>query len=502
MPSYSARHTIGSLDLATLLRLGGEISNPVTQLCVDSQLCQENCLFFALAGSKHHGIQYAQQAVKAGAQGIITDWLGAVTAMQQKLGIPILVSENPRHSLAIAASRFYARQPAKITAVTGTNGKTSVAHFTMQIMQQLGLKASSFGTLGLMGSVTLPHKETQDARLTTPPPIQLHRLLGNLTSAGCEGVAMEASSHGLQQNRLDGVRLTAAALTNITRDHLDYHESPEAYVAAKMHLFSHVLPPDGKAVLNIDDPSYMFARSILQAREIEVLTYGVHENASLRLLGQSFLPQGQRIDVQFEHADMQTFELPLVGDFQAMNVLAAAGLVIASGYAPNDVLACLPYLTGVKGRMENVEGNIYVDYAHTPDALATALQAIRPHVAKNGKLYVLFGAGGDRDTGKRPLMGKTASEYADIAMVTDDNPRSENPEAIRQAIIQGAPSKIVDCGAREQAIAKVVNMLTPDDILVIAGKGHETTQEIQGVFHDFDDRVHIRYALGKTRVAS
>lgn len=498
MPEHSRRHTLGSLDIATLLRIGGDVTAPITELCVDSKTCEPDSLFFALPGSKTHGIHYAQQAIAAGAQAIITDMFGAIYARQHGLETPLLVSEQPRRSLAIAASRFYARQPDKIIAVTGTNGKTSVAQFAMQLMQQLGVTANSFGTLGLAGSVTLPAQKAQDAQLTTPDPVRLHRLLANLVNAGCQAVAMEASSHGLAQHRVDGVRLTAAALTNITRDHLDYHASPEDYVAAKIRLFSEVLPTDGVAVLNTDDPAGRFAHEIVQTRHMEALTYGTQDSASLQLCTQTFTPNGQTLEVRFAQGHIQRLNLPLVGEFQAMNALAAAGLVIACGYEPEQVFMALPYLAGIPGRMETVAPNIYIDYAHTPDALATTLQAIRPHVPADGKLHVLFGAGGARDAGKRPLMGAAVAKYADVAMVTDDNPRNEDPAQIRHEIIMGAPSKILDYGAREEAIARAVAELSPADVLVIAGKGHETTQEIDGVLHAFNDKAHIQKALEET----
>lgn len=503
MSTHSTQHTLESLDLATLLRLNTDNSLAhVTQLCVDSRQCSKGSLFFALAGTDHHGIVHAQQAISAGAQAIVTDMTGAAIflADTDNKHIPMLVSDNPRYTLAIAASRFYARQPEHIFAVTGTNGKTSTAQFTAQIMQKLDVKAASLGTLGLKG-IDLPQQQADDAKLTTPEPIALHRLLANMTSAGVQSVALEASSHGLAQNRLDGVRLTAAALTNITRDHLDYHETSADYIAAKMRLFQHVLATDGIAVLNIDDNAGELAQSIAQARYIETITYGKHPNAKLQLVAQTFTPNGQTIDLRYTNeTNIRKINLNLIGEFQAMNILAAAGLAIAAGYKTDDVFDALPYLTGVPGRMEQVSSNIYVDYAHTPDALETALCAIRPHLTTGGKLHIVFGAGGDRDPGKRALMGAVAATHADVAIITDDNPRNEVPAHIRQHILEGAyqvksPCKVSEYAPRDQAIRYAIENLLDDDILVIAGKGHEKTQEIDGVFHEFDDTQYVRQVL-------
>jgi UDP-N-acetylmuramoyl-L-alanyl-D-glutamate--2,6-diaminopimelate ligase len=391
--------------------------------------------------------------------------------------------------LARLAARFYDAQPPVIAAVTGTNGKTSTAHFLRQIWAAAGHRAAAFGTTGVAGEgfeELLSH--------TTPEPIALHALLARLAQKGCTHAAMEASSHGLAQYRLDGVRLTAAALSNVTRDHLDYHASHEAYVAAKLRLFAELLPADGIAVANIDDPVSEQVRAIAAARGFRMISVGRAAGADLTILSTRYHPRGQEVQLGWQGA-VHRADLALIGEFQADNVALAAGLAIATGVAPRDVFAALPGLTGVRGRMEPVArrsngATIYVDYAHTPDALATAIDALRPHCL--GQLVVVFGAGGDRDPGKRPLMGQAVAERADTAIVTDDNPRSEDPAAIRAAVLEGCP-EAHEIGDRAAAILAGVDALKePGDCLLIAGKGHEPGQEVMGRMLPFDDATQAR----------
>jgi len=392
--------------------------------------------------------------------------------------------------MARAAALWFGGQPEVMIAVTGTNGKTSVATFTRQIWEHLGLKAVNFGTTGVEGSVAAPLSHT------TPEPLTLHRLLKNLKDQGVSHAAMEASSHGLEQRRLDAVTLSAAGFTNFTQDHLDYHDGFEAYFNAKAGLFSRVLPQGATTVLNIDDPVAPRLVEIAKSRQIAVLSVGAADFADLRLLGQRFDATGQ--DVRFSYGgEVHLVRLNLVGGFQASNALLAAGLAIASGAEAGDVFKALPHLTTVTGRMQLAATRangaaVYVDYAHTPDALATALKAMRPHVM--GRLIVVFGAGGDRDKGKRPLMGAAARENADVLIVTDDNPRSEEPGAIRAAIMEACP-EASEIGDRATAILTGVDALGPGDALLIAGKGHETGQIVGDDLLEFNDSEQASVAV-------
>ena len=366
-------------------------------------------------------------------------------------------------------------------AVTGTNGKTSVSTFVRQIWIEMGLAAVNLGTTGVEGAWTAPLAHT------TPEPITLHRTLAEASANGITHAAMEASSHGLDQRRLDGVTLKAAGFTNFTQDHLDYHETFDAYFDAKAGLFSRVLPEDGTAVINIDDPKGVDMVAIARARGCEVITVG-RDGGDLHLTGQRFDATGQ--DLRFSYRG-KTYQkrLNLIGGFQADNVLLAAGLVIACGADPAHVFDTLPHLTTVRGRMQLAAtrdngGAVFVDYAHTPDAIATALQAMRPHVM--GRLVAIVGAGGDRDRAKRPLMGQAAAAHADLVFVTDDNPRSEDPATIRAAVMEGAP-EATEVGDRAEAILRGIDAIGTGDALLIAGKGHETGQTIGDDVLPFDD---------------
>ncbi len=458
----------------------------VTGLAVDSREVRDGHVFFAIPGTRRDGAAFAQYAVRQGAIAIVATRDGVETARADIGGLPVpfLVADNPRQVLAQAAARFFGAQPRVMAAVTGTNGKTSTSHFLQQIWAAAGLPAAALGTTGVEGEGF-----AEALRHTTPEPITLHALLARLAAKGCSHAAMEASSHGLAQYRLDGVRLSAAALTNISRDHMDYHADHEAYVAAKLRLFGELLPPDGVAVLNADDPVFARARGMVAARGIRCISVGADEDAELRILDVRFHAEGQDIELGWD-GQVHRAHLRLIGDFQSKNVALAAALAIATGVAPAGVFAALPGLTGVRGRMQLAARRangaaVYVDYAHTPDALATAIDAIRPHCA--GRLVVVFGAGGDRDPGKRPLMGEAVAKRADIAIVTDDNPRSEEPAAIRRAILDACP-EAHEIGDRAAAILAGVDALTaPGDCLLIAGKGHEQGQEVQGEMLAFDD---------------
>jgi UDP-N-acetylmuramoyl-L-alanyl-D-glutamate--2,6-diaminopimelate ligase len=469
-------------DLGLTARSGG---NPVLSgLCVDSRAVAKGNLFAALPGTKVHGALFVEGALIRGAAAILTDAEGARLAKPHLAIHPaaLIVAEDPRQALACAAALWFGTQPETMVAVTGTNGKTSVATFTRQIWASLGHAAINIGTTGIEGAISAPSIHT------TPEPITLQRLLAEAQAQGITHAVMEASSQGLDQRRMDGVQLVAAGFTNFSQDHLDYHHTFEAYFAAKAGLFDRLLPQDGTAVINLDDPRGADVRAIAQSRGQAVMGVGRSDRADLRILGQRYDATGQ--DVRFSwNGRPHQVRLNLIGGFQADNVALAAGLVMAAGDDPEAVFAALPKLGGVRGRMELAAtrqngASVFVDYAHTPDALATALTALRPHVM--GRIVVVFGAGGDRDRAKRPLMGAAAAAHADILFVTDDNPRSEEPAAIRAAIMAACPDAN-EVGDRAEAILRGVDALGPGDALLIAGKGHESGQTIGNDVYPFDD---------------
>ncbi|MEM7422857.1 MAG: UDP-N-acetylmuramoyl-L-alanyl-D-glutamate--2,6-diaminopimelate ligase [Pseudomonadota bacterium] len=466
---------------------------PVTGIAVDSRDVRQGFVFVAVPGLRRDGATFAQYAVRQGAAAVVVTLDGLETARADigDLPVPFFLSRNPRADLARLAAAYHREQPKTIVAVTGTNGKTSVADFTRQIWAGLGLRAAAFGTTGVVGT-----RFEEPLDMTTPEPVALHALLARLVGKGCTHAAMEASSHGLAQYRLDGVHLAAAALTNITRDHMDYHRDHDDYVGAKMRLFHSVLPRGGVAVLNADDPVFALARMALAGRPM--LSVGRAAGATLRLTRSDFRPDGQVIHFVWK-SEVYTALLSLIGSFQADNALLAAGLSIATGSQPEVVFDMLEHLTGVPGRMElagrRANGaSVFVDYAHTPDALKTALAALRPHCA--GRLVVVAGAGGDRDPGKRALMGRAMADGAETVIVTDDNPRTEDPIKIRSEVMQGCPLAD-DIAGRDHAILAGVDALkSAEDCLLIAGKGHEKGQEIGGEVLPFDDVAQARAAIG------
>ncbi len=479
-----------SLSQLGLTARGGRDAT-VTGLAVDSREVRDGYLFAALPGTRVHGGEFIKYALRMGASSVLTDAAGARIAAEELAAsdAALVIAEDPRQALAFTAALWSGSQPDTVIAVTGTNGKTSVATFTRQIWQELGLRAVNIGTTGVEGDWQAPLQHT------TPEPITLHRMLAGAAEAGVTHAAMEASSHGLAQRRLDGVTLTAAGFTNFSQDHLDYHASFEEYFTAKAGIFARVLPEDGVAVIHIDDPRGVDMLAIARARGQEVITVG-SEAADLCLEAQRFDATGQEIRLSYDGVIRQE-RLPLIGGFQAENVLVAAGLVIACGGDPEDVFDVLPLLTTVRGRMQLAAARengaaVFVDYAHTPDAVATACQALRPHVM--GRLVAIVGAGGDRDRGKRPLMGQAAAAHADSVIVTDDNPRSEDPVAIRAAVMEGAPDAL-EVGDRAEAILRGVDMLGPGDALLICGKGHETGQTVGDTVFPFDDAEQASVAV-------
>ncbi|MBN8185994.1 UDP-N-acetylmuramoyl-L-alanyl-D-glutamate--2,6-diaminopimelate ligase [Salipiger thiooxidans] len=456
----------------------------ISGISVDSRAVMPGHLFAAMPGTKLHGARFVDAALSQGAAAVLTDAEGAQIAAEALAGseVALVIAADPRQALAFACALFFGAQPATMVAVTGTNGKTSVATFVRRLWQEMGFRAVNLGTTGVEGDWQAP------LRHTTPDPITLHKALAEAALAGVEHAAMEASSHGLDQRRLDGVQLRAAGFTNFSQDHLDYHADFEEYFAAKAGLFARVLPEEGTAVVNIDDARGIDMLAIAKARGQEVLTVGESEGADLRLLGQRFDATGQELRLSW-HGVVEQLRLNLIGGFQGQNALLAAGLVIACGAEAEDVFRALPKLDTVRGRMQlaatrDSGAAVYVDFAHTPDAVSTAIKALRPHVM--GRLVAIIGAGGDRDAGKRPLMGAAAAEHADVVIVTDDNPRSEDPAVIRLQVLGGAPEAI-EVGDRAEAILRGVDLLQPGDALLVCGKGHETGQIVGDTVYPFDD---------------
>jgi UDP-N-acetylmuramoyl-L-alanyl-D-glutamate--2,6-diaminopimelate ligase len=455
----------------------------VTGLASDSRKVKPGDLFFAVPGTHADGLAFAPKAVEAGAVAIIAEHGPA-----EPLGAPAIRVADVRAELAKAAARFYPGQPRTIVAVTGTAGKTSVADFSRQIFERLGRQAASLGTLGLIKASGAAY-----GSLTTPDPIALHRTLDELAREGVTHLAMEASSHGLDQKRLDGVPLVAAAFTNLGRDHLDYHSDMESYFRAKMRLFGELLPPRSRTVVNAD--GNMADRVIAEfASPPRGLTVG-RDGKDIRLLAVEHVGFAQRLSLEVLGKRAEA-TLELAGEFQVENALTAAGLAIAAGEEAGAVVAALPALKGVPGRLELAGkakgGLVFVDYSHKPDALANAISALRPFT--KGRLVVVFGCGGDRDPGKRPIMGKIAVENADVTIVTDDNPRSEDPAAIRRAVLEGARGAI-EIGDRAEAIRSAVRHMGEGDVILVAGKGHETGQIIGNRVLPFSDHEAVAAAI-------
>ncbi len=455
----------------------------ISGLSADSRKIDKGMLFVALAGSKADGATYVADAVARGAAAI-------VAGHALEAAVPVVVVDNPRRFLALAAANFYGRQPATMVAVTGTAGKTSVASFTRQIWAAAGHAAAQIGTTGVVSPT-----RNEYGSLTTPDPVGLHALLAELADEGVTHAAMEASSHGLDQCRLDGVKLSAAAFTNLGRDHMDYHPTVEAYMAAKMRLFDTLLPKGSPAVIFADDPWSAEAIRVATEAGHKVLTVG-RNGQFLALKRVEHFRHKQVAEV---HVGGEIFEvhIPLAGDFQIANALVAAGLAIATSVPASVAMKALEKLKGASGRLELVgqskQGALaYVDYAHKPDALENVLTSVRPFTT--GRVIVVFGCGGDRDKGKRPIMGEIACRLADIVIVTDDNPRSEVPAVIRSEIMAAA-QKAIEIGDRAQAIRAGVAMLSSGDTLIVAGKGHEEGQTVGDVTLPFSDHAELRKAL-------
>jgi UDP-N-acetylmuramoyl-L-alanyl-D-glutamate--2,6-diaminopimelate ligase len=475
------------IELRLLLGPDAPAGVAATGLTADSREVKAGDVFVAVAGSRADGARFVADAARRGAVAVVGEVERPADLPEP---IPYVRVRDARALLAHGAAKLYPRQPATIAAITGTNGKTSVASFTRQIWSALGKQAASLGTLG----VTTPKGEIKGS-LTTPDPVGLHRLMDQLAGDGITHLAMEASSHGLDQRRLDGVRLAAGAFTNLTRDHLDYHRTLEAYRAAKLRLFDTLLPQGAAAVVNADSAEAGIVASIADQRGLHLLTVG-RSGRDIELREMKRDGFAEILTVCTGGKDFR-LKFPLVGNFQISNGLIAAGLAIATGANPADALSALERLQGATGRLELVGEKkgapIFVDYAHTPDALANALDALRPYAKR---LVVVFGCGGDRDPGKRPLMGEIAVRRADRVFVTDDNPRTEEPAAIRAAILAGARGA-AEIGNRAEAIRAAIAELAPGDVLLVAGKGHETGQIIGDRTLPFSDHAEVRAALGE-----
>lgn len=477
------------MNLRDLLPPGAEMdvrfdALPIAGITADSRMVKPGFLFAAVPGTKADGLAFAPPALAAGAVAVMAEREPSLPD-----GVAFVHVRNVREALARTAANFYPRQPATIAAITGTSGKTSVAAFTRQIWAALGYSAASVGTIG----VVAPDGAVYGS-LTTPDPIELHQTLDRLSGAGVTHLAIEASSHGLHQHRLDGLRVRVGAFTNITRDHLDYHETLDAYLRAKLLIYERLVQSDGAAVIDVDHEHADAMVAAARVRGLEIFTVG-RNGTSVTLLETRIDGFAQIMRVANAGREYQV-RLPLVGGFQVENALVAAGIALATGEDASAVFAALASLEGAKGRLELVGERrgapVFVDYAHKPDALAKALEALRPYTKR--QLVVVLGAGGDRDQGKRPIMGAIAIEKADRVIVTDDNPRSENPASIRTAILAAAPGAL-EIGDRGTAIAQAVADLEPGDVLLIAGKGHETGQIVGNKVLPFSDQETAREAI-------
>ena len=486
--------SVHGLRLSDILRRDLDNDPIVTGVTADSRKVDAGTLFCALPGTAIDGRDFIPQALAKGAAAVLApDDTNAI-----EVGNTALVKvSDVRRAYALAAKNFYGSQPRTCVAITGTNGKTSVATFCRQIFAALGHSSASMGTLGVVKSLPDGTEEAiTGPGLTTPDAADLAKHLADLARDGVTFLALEASSHGIDQRRLDGVSLTAAGFTNLTQDHLDYHATMAAYRTAKLRLFESLLPRGRTAVLNADSDSYnaFAATSIMSG--LSVMSVG-ERGQSLCMTGRDLTVDGQILYLEHKGRPYET-KLPLAGLFQASNALVAAGLAIAAGQDAEGVIHALSKLKGARGRLERVGSKsngaeIYVDYAHTPDGLETVLNALRPHT--HGKLVCVFGCGGDRDRTKRPLMGGIADRLADRAIVTDDNPRSEDPAAIRAEVMKGMGKSAVEIGDRKEAIFEAVASLKAGDVLVVAGKGHEQGQIVGGTILPFDDVSVVKQAL-------
>ncbi len=476
MTPHSGSSLGGKAETATMVDV-----KSFTGITSDSRKVKPGYLFAALAGANTDGARFVKDAVARGAVAVLG--VPAIAEDARALGVRFIADENPRARLAACAAAFFTAQPDIVAAVTGTKGKSSIVAFLREIWTMLGKPAASLGTVGVVGpggAMPLSH--------TTPDPVEIHELLARFKGEGVDHLAIEASSHGLDQHRLDGVVIAAAGFTNITRDHMDYHPTFDHYLNAKLRLFTQVVKDGGVAVVNADAAHAERFIEAARQRGLRLITVG-RKGETIHLDRREDRGGAQALELHYQ-GKLYYVELPQAGEFQASNALVAAGLAIGLGADPGKVFAALESLKGAPGRMEKVAfaqsgAPIYVDYAHTPDSLEKVLEALRPHTAN--RLHVVFGCGGDRDRGKRPLMGAIAVKLADHVIVTDDNPRTEDAAEIRRQILAAAPGAR-EIGDRAQAIRAAVSNLGAGDVLIIAGKGHETGQYVKGEILPFSDR--------------
>lgn len=478
-----------------LISLGEKINAP-TSLSMDSRKVEKNGLFIAIPGSQHDGTVFIDEALRKGASAIVMP-IGVGEKIvahynERYSDVSFFEANNVREVASFLASAFYPRQPDTIVAVTGTNGKTSVVSFTRQIWRHLRCPAASLGTLGLIiDGMPLP-PPTGTEGLNTPDPIKFHQILQNLKDEGIDYLAFEASSHGIHQHRLDSVRIKAAVFTNFSNDHLDYHHTLEAYFKAKLRLFNEVMTRDSSAILNTDIPEFQRLLTLCRDRGLRPITFG-KKGENLQLI--SIIPKPDCQDILLcIDGETYNFTLPLVGQFQVYNVMAALAAVIACGAKVTQAVDACLNLKGVPGRLEQAAPGIYVDYAHTPDGLSLALKALRPHT--KGQLSVVFGCGGNRDTFKRPVMGEIAARLADKVIITDDNPRNEDPSKIREQILAQCPGAS-EIPSRRQAIQAAIQDMKDGDVVLIAGKGHETYQLIGDQVLPFNDVEEVRKGINQ-----
>ncbi|KQT50907.1 UDP-N-acetylmuramoylalanyl-D-glutamate--2,6-diaminopimelate ligase [Aureimonas sp. Leaf454] len=473
-------------DLAEGIARGAEtLGIPIGGLSADSRSIQPGFLFAAFAGSKADGARFVRDAEAKGAAAIL---VGLDTAVDTHL--PVLRAADPRRALALMAARFFGTQPATIVAVTGTSGKTSIASFTRQIWTSAGHAAASVGTTGIRS----PTRDDYGS-LTTPDPVDLARLMAELAAEGVTHAAMEASSHGLDQRRLDGMVLAAGAFINLGRDHLDYHPTVEDYFAAKMRLFEALLPRGAPAVIFADDAWADRATAVALHAGMKIETVG-RKGTLLQLKRLEHERSRQIAEIEAD-GQIHRIVVPLAGEFQMANALTAAGLAIVTGVPVATALGALEHLTGAPGRLDLAGTTtagvpVFVDYAHKPEALENVLSAVRPFTT--GRVTVVFGCGGDRDRGKRPIMGEIAARLADVVIVTDDNPRSEDPASIRAAILEAAPGA-AEIGDRRTAIRQAIEGSAAGDTIVVAGKGHEHGQTVGSTTLPFSDHEEVRRAI-------
>jgi UDP-N-acetylmuramoyl-L-alanyl-D-glutamate--2,6-diaminopimelate ligase len=469
----------------------------INGITADSRQVRPGYVFVAVPGHKLNGEEFISQAVGAGASVVVVEE-GKPASSALPDNVSTVSVNNVRHALSLMASRFYPRQPQIIAAVTGTSGKTSTVQFVRELWTHTNHKAASLGTLGIVSPQT-----TQYGSLTTPDPTTLHRLIDKVCSEGVTHLAMEASSHGIQMHRLDGVKINIAAFTNLSRDHLDYHETMEGYFSAKLRLFSTLLRHGGTAVLNADIPEFEDIKGVCEARNLRVISFG-REGRDITLLQHAPDLKGQRVRFEMFGKPYEVL-LPVLGEFQIWNSLCALSISVASGENPEKMAAALEKLSCVPGRLDFVGksasgGLVFIDYAHKPGALENVLRTMRPHVSSHegAQLHVLFGCGGNRDKGKRPLMGDIAQKLADQIIITDDNPRDEQAETIRKEILSGCAStnNVTEIADRSSAIKHSIEKLQDGDVLIIAGKGHEEGQIIKDKILPFNDKLEAQKALG------